>query len=217
MDVGVVDLVEERVEERVEDVNQGVERVEEDVKEEDKYIINIKLLYMTDLIGCEDYEDKRLCYLLKYAPLTWTNLSLVALVLSYLLKMNNKVKYYITCSVILNSVLGIVWTEFLGKEKLMNLFNLSNKSVIFYDTLIHFIPLYLILKNYSPPKTSLYENLMAIIIFSIFVHLYDNILSIKKMYLSVKLLKNSSKTVNIMFYILCYLVIISLYKRKFTL
>ena len=172
---------------------------------------------MTELIGCEDYEDKRLCYLLKYAPLTWTNLSLVALVLSYVLKMNNKMKYYITCSVILNSVLGFIWTEFLGKDKLMNLFNLSNISVLVYDTLIHLIPLYLILKNYSPPKISLYENMMAIIIFSILVVLYDNVLGINKMYLSVRLLKNSSKTVNIMFYILCYLVIISLYKRKFTL
>lgn len=169
---------------------------------------------MTELIGCEGLNDKRLCYLLKYAPLTWTNLSLVALVLSYLLKMNNKMKYFITCSVILNSILGVVWTEFLGKDKLMNLFNLSNISVMFYDTLIHLIPLYLILKNYSPPKISLYENIMAIIIFSILVVLYDNVLGINKMYLSVRLLKNGSKNVNIMFYILCYLVIISLYKRK---
>lgn len=167
---------------------------------------------MTDLKGCEGY-DKRLCYLLKYAPFTWTVLSLNALILSYVLKMNKKIIFYITCAVILNSILGIVWTEFLGKDKLMKTFKLSSKSILFYDIMIHLIPLCLILKNYSAPKISLYENIMAVIIFSIFVVLYDNILSIKKMYLSVKLLKNSSKTVNIMFYILCYLIIISLYKR----
>ena len=60
VDVDVVDLVEERVEEGVnrgvnQGVDRGVERVEEDVNEEYKYIINIKLLYMSSLVI--DTED----------------------------------------------------------------------------------------------------------------------------------------------------------------
>lgn len=166
-------------------------------------------------VGCKENDNSIICYITKYAPKTWSVWSIILLLLSIVLKVNKKVIFFILCTVILNSILGFILIQFFAKKKLMKIFNISYPLLTFYDILVHIIPLFMIFKYYIPPKITTFELSLGFIVLSTMFLIYDNIMDIEKMYLSVNILK-FSKQVNIIFYLFCYLLLISLYKKKIT-
>jgi len=166
-------------------------------------------------VGCKNNEDSIICYITKYAPKTWSLWLIIFLILSYVLKANKKIKYFIICAVILNSIMGFILIQLLAKKKLMKIFNISEPLLNFYDILVHIIPLFIIFKYYTPPKITTIEILFGFFILSSMFLIYDSIMDIQKMYISTNIIK-LSKPVNIIFYLSCYLLIITLYKKKIT-
>jgi len=166
-------------------------------------------------VGCNNSDNSIFCYVTKYAPKTWSAWSIIILILSVILKVNKKIIFFILCAVILNSIMGFILIQFLAREKIMKTFNISYPLLTLYDILIHIIPLYAIFKYYSPPKISHKETMIGFITLAIAFLTYDKIMNIDKMYLSVSILK-LHKTIHIIFYLICYLLIINLYKNKIT-
>lgn len=166
-------------------------------------------------VGCKNSDNPIFCYVTKYAPKTWSAWSIIILILSVILKVNKKIIFFILCAVILNSIMGFILIQFLAREKIMKTFNISYPLLTLYDILIHIIPLYAIFKYYSPPKISHKETMIGFITLAIAFLTYDKIMNIDKMYLSVSILK-LHKTIHIIFYLICYLLIINLYKNKIT-
>lgn len=166
-------------------------------------------------VGCKNSDNTIFCYVTKYAPKTWSAWSIIILILSVILKVNKKIIFFILSAVILNSIMGFILIHFLAREKLMKTFNISYPLLTLYDILIHIIPLFTIFKYYSPPKISHKEKIIGFIILTIAFLAYDKIMNIDKMYLSVSILK-LHKTFHITFYLICYLLIINLYKKKIT-
>tara|TARA_B100001029_G_C15021771_1_gene431020 strand:+ start:600 stop:1124 length:525 start_codon:yes stop_codon:yes gene_type:complete len=166
-------------------------------------------------VGCKENDNSIICYITKYAPKTWSVWSIILLLLSVVLKVNKKIIFFMLCAVILNSIMGFILIQFLAKKKLMKIFNISYPLLTFYDILVHIIPLFMIFKYYTPPKITTFELSLGFIVLSSMFLIYDNIMDIEKMYLSVSILK-FSKPVNIIFYLFCYLLIINLYKKKIT-
>ena len=166
---------------------------------------------LKNYVGCKSTDNSIFCYVTKYAPKTWSAWSIIILILAVLLKVNKKIIFFILCAIIINSILGFILIQLLAGEKIMKIFNISYPSLTLYNILIHIIPLYLILKYYSPPsKMSNKEIIIGFISLAIAFLTYDKIMNVEKMYLSLSIL-NLNKTISIIFYLSCYLLLINVY------
>ena len=167
---------------------------------------------LKEYIGCNDNDNPILCYFTKYLPKTWSIWSIAILLLFIVLNLNKKIIFFALCAVILNSIFGFILIQFMARKNIMEIFNISYPVLIFYDILVHIIPLILIFKYYSPPKISKKELITGFIILSASLLLYDKIIGIDKIYLSISTLK-LSKIIHILLYLSSYLLLITLYKK----